>query len=416
MTDFVDTFTGATIYPSDISYVAVDLSESIVLSWPEESSTDGVFATRIMDVTASLDGLTITLPDASKSGTGYTTLINNRGSKSFRVLDNDGNQIIVLAPGEVWQLYLAVNTTSAGSWVAIQYGSTVSVSDASSLAGVGVIAIGSTLGVAVPVLTFSSSYSTSSLDRSKLLNWTGAVGTLTLPDPSSVKSNWFIYVRNSGSGSLTVDPSGSSLIDGGMTVNLQPGESAIVVCDGVSYYTVGLGQPADFAFDYTVIDVAGTGSYSLSGTELNRVAYRFTGTLTGARNIIVPGTVQQYWVDNRTSGSFTLTVKTLAGTGVSINSGQRGILYCDGSDVINADTAGISVPLPINQGGTGAVTSSAALINLGGTSTGVSIFTAADVSAVLTALGATTLGIELLQAVSQLSAYQSLGSVDAGVF
>ena len=137
----------------------------------------------------------------------------------------------------------------------------------------------------------------------------------------------------------------------------------------------------------------GTGNYALTGTELNRVAYRFTGLLTGNRNIIVPATVQQYWVDNRTTGSYTFTIKTSAGLGVTIASGQRAILYCDGTDVLDADTSGVSIPLDIAQGGTAATTAGAALINLGGTSVGIGVFTAVDGAAAYAALGALPAGV-----------------------
>jgi hypothetical protein len=216
---------------------------------------------------------------------------------------------------------------------------------------------------------------------------------LTLPTPTVAGNNWFIYLRNSGSGAISADAPGTTLINGDSFLSFQPGESAIIACDGADFYTIGFGQSATFAFDYTVIDVSGTGNYALVGTELNRVAYRFTGTLTGNRNIIVPATVQQYWVDNRTTGAYTLTVKTPAGLGVSVSTNQRAILYSDGTDVLDADTAGLSIPLDVSQGGTGATTASAARINLGGTSVGIGVFTAIDGAAAYAALGALPAGV-----------------------
>jgi len=152
-------------------------------------------------------------------------------------------------------------------------------------------------------------------------------------------------------------------------------------------YTIGYGQAPVFAFDYTSINVAGTGNYSLSGAELNRIAYSFTGTLTGNRNIIVPATVQQYWVSNATTGSFSLTIRTASGTGPSVPQGARTICYCDGTNVVLADTGGVSVPIQISEGGTGATSASAARINLGGTATGIAVFTAANQGAAQVALG-----------------------------
>jgi len=192
---------------------------------------------------------------------------------------------------------------------------------------------------------------------------------------------------------LLADPTGTVLIDGSATLSFQPGESAIIVSDGLAFYTIGFGQSATFAFDYTSINVAGSGNYTLTGTELNRIAYGFTGVLTGNRTIIVPATVQQYWVNNETTGPYNFTVKTSAGTGVIVASGSRSILYCDGTDVVNADTGGLAVPIQVSDGGTGATTAGAARINLGATAVGDAIFTAADGPAAYAALGIAPAGV-----------------------
>lgn len=387
MTIYTDVFGGANIYPSEISYSSVALSTDITLSWPEETSTNVNLATKIMDVTPASSGLSIILPDASKTGTGNTILFNNRGAHTFTVRDAAGVQVVTVAAATLWQIYLTNNTTAAGTWRSLQYGATTSIANASALAGTGIVAVGALLSQSVPITAFNSNYTTTLADRAKMFNWTGAAGTLTLPDPTVVGNNWFIYLRNSGSGAISADAPGVTLIDGDSFLSFQPGESAIIACDGTGFYTIGFGQSATFAFDYTVIDVSGTGNYTLVGTELNRVSYRFTGTLTGNRNIIVPATVQQYWVDNQTTGAYTFTIKTPAGLGVSVSTGQRAILYSDGTDVLDADTAGISIPLDVSQGGTGATTAGAGLINLGGTSVGIGVFTAADQAAAWAALG-----------------------------
>lgn len=392
MTTYTSVFGGANIYPAEISYSSITLTQSIVLSWPEETSTNTNLATKIIDVSASTGGLFITLPDAQKAGTGETILFNNVGSNTFIVRDASNVQVVSIAPGTLWQIYLTNNTTTGGTWQSLQYGSSVSQANASALAGTGIVAVGALLSQSVPVTNFSINYTTTLADRAKMFNWTGAAGTFTLPDPTVVGNNWFVYLRNSGSGAVAADAPGITSIDGAPFLSFQPGESAIIASDGSNFFTIGFGQSATFAFDYTVINVPGTGNYTLTGTELNRVAYRFTGALTGNRNIIVPATVQQYWVDNRTTGAYTFTVKTSAGLGVSIASNQRAILYCDGTDVLDADTSGVSIPLDVSQGGTGAITAGAALLNLGGTSVGVGVFTAVDQAAAWAALGALPAG------------------------
>lgn len=389
---YTDVFGGATVYPSEISYSALTLNTDVVLSWPEETSTNQNLATKIIDVTATSSGRVIMLPSAQKAGTGETILFNNQGAFTFTVVNTDNVQVLTVTPGTLWQIYLTNNTTSAGLWETLQYGATSSVANASALAGTGIVAVGALLSQSVPITNFNSNYLAGNSDRARMFVWTGAAGTLELPLAATVGNNWFCYLRNSGSGAITVDPSGAVLINGSATLSFQPGDSAIIATDGTSYYTVGFGQQAIFAFDYTSIDVAGTGDYTLTGSELNRIAYTFTGTLTGNRNIIVPATVQQYWVGNSTTGAYTFTVKTAAGTGIIVNAGERAILYCDGTNVVDADTAGISTPIAIVDGGTGATTASAARINLGASATGDAIFTAASPAAVWSALGTAPLG------------------------
>ena len=390
---YTDVFGGANIYPSEISYSAIALSADVVLSWPEETSASSNLATRIIDVTASAGSLSIFMPDAMKSGTGNTVLFNNQGANTFIVKNATGTQLASIAAGTVWQVYLTNNTTEAGLWETLQFGATVSQANASALAGTGIVAVGTLLSQSVPITSFNSNYTAGTNDRAKMYVWTGAGGTLTLPSAPTVGDNWFMYLRNAGTGAITVDPSGTPTIDGSATLSFQPGDSAIIATDGVNFFTVGLGQQAIFAFDYTSINVAGTGDYTLTGSELNRIAYSFTGVLTGNRNIIVPATVQQYWVTNATTGAYTFTVKTSAGTGVTLTSGQRAIYYCNGTDVVDADSSTVSTPISVADGGTGATTAGAALINLGGTSVGTSLFTAVDQAAAYAALGVAPAGV-----------------------
>lgn len=387
MTTYTNVFGGATIYPSEISYSAISLSADVTLSWPEETSTNINLATRIIDVTADSAGLKILLPDAQKAGTGETILFNNLGSYTVTVSDADDVQVVTVAAGELWQIYLTDNSTTAGLWETLQYGATTSQANASALAGTGIVAVGALLSQSVPITTFNTDYTAGSTDRARMFNWTGAGGIFTLPSAQTVGNNWFCYLKNSGSGAIVATPSGINLIDDSALLSFQPNESAIIASDGTNFYTIGFGQQAIFAFDYTTINVAGTGTYTLTGTELNRIAYSFTGLLTGNREIVVPDTVQQYWVTNDTTGAFDLTIKTSLGTGVIVATSASRILYCNGINVVVADTTTASLPVLVSQGGTGATTASGARINLGATAVGDALFTAASEVAAWSSLG-----------------------------
>ena len=63
---------------------------------------------------------------------------------------------------------------------------------------------------------------------------------------------------------------------------------------------------------------------------------KFTGLLTANINIIVPALSKEWVIWNATTGNFTLTIKTSAGTGVAVPQGYRNKLMCDGTNVIKA--------------------------------------------------------------------------------
>jgi hypothetical protein len=392
-TSFTQVFGGTTIYPSDVSYLPLALTGDISLEWPLEATTGNNVVARIIDVTPT-GAYTITLPDAMSVGVGQTILFNNLGPSTVTIDNAAGNVILSIGAGQQWQCYLIDNTTIGGVWRTFRYGAAVAQAQAAALAGAGLIADGSELAQNYEVIDFSiTPYGLTLPDRAKVFVWTGGLGTLTLPTAVSAGDGWFVQVRNGGQGDLTIDPSGSEFINAASTLRLQPGDSAVVVSDGIQWYTIGLGQQAVFAFDYTVINVAPGGTYTLAGSELNRIAYRFEGALTSDVNIVVPATVQQYWVNNRTTGSFTLALKTASGSPTLVDQNATAILYCDGTTIVAATTSvtfgGI---LPVLQGGTGANNGPSALTNLGGTGIGTAVFTAGTTAAARTAIAAAASG------------------------
>lgn len=386
---FTQVFGGSTIYPSDVSYLALALNADTTLDWPLESNTGINPAARIIDVTPS-GVYSIFMPPADETGVGQTILFNNLGPQTVTVKNSAGATLLSMAQGEQWQIYLTGNTTAAGSWRVFRYGAATAQAQASALAGAGLTATGSTLSQSAPVTLFNSNYTAGTADRAETYVWDGGVGTFTLLSAVTAGNDWFVSLRNGGAGDVTVATQGSETINGGASLVLQPGDSATIVTDGINWFTLGLGQSAVFAFDYTSINLGGlSGNYTLAGSELNRIAYQFTGAITGNIEVIVPSTVQQYWVYNNTSGgSYTLRVRTSAQTpGVLVTRGSRAILYSDGSEVVDAETGGVATPIAIADGGTGATTASGARINLGGTAVGIAVFTAVDQAAAQAAIG-----------------------------
>lgn len=384
-----------TVLPSPTSYAAYSLQSGTTtqLQWPQDNfPANSNVCALVNNLTPLGSGCTVQMPIATNTSLGEKGLFFNSGSSAFTLADSSGSTILSVAPGTAWYIALTNNLTSTGTWLVFQFGASVSAANAASLAGPGLAASGALLQQVMTVTTLSSNYTVGTADRDQFFNWTGGAGTLTMALAAAVKNNFYIQVRNSGSGSLTVATQGSDLVNGSSSITLNVNDSCFIVTDGTNWYTIGLGTINTNIFNFQVVSLAGqTGTYVLPSNLQNKVAYRFTGALAGATNIQVPNTIQQYWVDNETTGGFALGIGTsaqiVATQQFGIVNGARFILYCDGTNVLNASTSGLAVPIAINQGGTGATTASAALTNLGGTSIGVNLFQATSAASAQSTLG-----------------------------
>lgn len=389
MASYTQVFGGNTIRAADVSLTSLALTSNSTLSWPGTGQSP--FTSAIVEVTPSGPGLWLRMPDATLVSEGESVTFRNLGASSFALQDSTGGSIVTVGSGQAHTVYLRDNATAAGSWASWQAGAGTSSADAGSLDGAGLEASSGVLRVSAVVNSYTTSQAFSDGDRGSFSVWTGGSGTFTVPAASSVGDGWFMHFKNSGSGTLQIDSAGSETFDGNSDITLANGESATVFSDGTNFsYISSVSSAGGSEFGYTAVAIGGTGNYTLSAAEYAKNAIKLTGTLTGNRNVIVPTAVRDYWINNATSGAYTVTVKTASGSGVLVTQGKKATVYCDGTDVIAADTdypSGVATPVVVADGGTGATDADTALTNLGGTTTGKSIFTAANAAAVRTAAG-----------------------------
>jgi len=340
---FNSPFTGTVIQPTDVSYRSVTLSANTQLEWPINGNATDDYAARIMQVTATTGGLQLRMPPANQTSVGNDALIRNIGGNSFDVRNYDGvGSIVTVAAGETKYIYITTNANEQGTWGNIAFGVGTSNADAATLAGLGLTVIGTTLNTAHPITTFSSNYTTLATDRAKTLVWTGGAGTLSLTAAATLGDNWFILVRNGGTGTLAVDPAGSEQINGSSSIDLQPSDSAIICCSGTAFFTVGIGKSTVFNFSQNTKAVT-TGAYTLSASEAASPIQKFTGTLSGNVTVTIPQTVAVYYITNQTDGTgagytITFTTGALGSQTATVPAGQQVILLCDSQNLFNAST------------------------------------------------------------------------------
>lgn len=355
-------FTGNVVQPTDVSYRAFTISANTQLEWPINGNATSNYAARIMEVTASAGSLNLYMPPANQASVGQDALIRNVGANTFTVKDYaGGNTIISVAAGESKYIYITDNPDEEGTWGIISFGVGTSSADAATLAGYGLMASGTKLNQSSPVTTFSSNRTAVSTDRASLLVWTGGTGTLTLDLAATLGDDWFIQVRNAGTGLLTVACSGSDLFNASATVGLQPTDSCFIACSGTAFYSIGLGKNTQFNFSQLVKTVS-SGTYTLTASEAANVIQKYVsvGDLAGNVTIEVPPTIQVYYIQNATSGgvsnySVTITTNISGGSDATIAAGEQATLICDSVNLVNANTvlAGASI-VSLTDGSVGA--------------------------------------------------------------
>lgn len=97
-----------------------------------------------------------------------------------------------------------------------------------------------TLGVALSsYVAKTANYTVLTTDKGKLIDATSGTWTLTLLPAATAGDAFNVSIRNSSTGVITVDPNLTETIDGGSTLAINAGESAVLYCNGTAWVSVG---------------------------------------------------------------------------------------------------------------------------------------------------------------------------------
>ena len=353
MTAYVNPFSGQTISPASISYESLTISANTLLSWPingnPQTSTP---VSSIVDVVATVSGLLLELPPATQVSPGQSVLVRNTGGIPFTVTDYSGNTVVTVPSGIAEFIFLTDNTTLNGVWATVVFGAGTSSANASALAGAGLQANGLKLDQTAPLVSYYSNATLPTTARAQFSVWQGGAGVFTLPPAATVGNNWFVIIRNNGTGILTLTPSGTDTIDGNVNQQLQLTESLVLVSNGsTGFNTFAYGQAVQFFFTQLALNVTG-GTLTLTASQASSIIQLYAGTLTSNEVVILPPTVQLYTITNNTTGGFTFTVKTAASAAAVavVSQGTSMVLICDGTNVYNAASGSTSTIASLTVG------------------------------------------------------------------
>lgn len=348
MTTFTSVFGNDAVPPAGQAYVAITLTADTTYYWPELAV--GTTLADINEVTCA-SNYALTLPDATLVSTGRDLLFRNIGASAFTLKNSAGGTLSVVDAGEAKYLYLTNNTTAAGLWSIFTYGTGTSGADATVLAGSGLIVDGATLELNHGSVSSIGNYTVQTTDRARTLYFEGSgAATCSLPSVLTVGDGFFVLLANQGTGSVTVDPASTETIDTQPTKDFAPGESTILVATSGGWLTVGYGRSTQFQFTKLVKDISTGSPFTLTSVEAQNKLLQFIGTLTAAATVNVPAVVAIYYVECSFAGAYQLTLKTSSGGGVVLNGTDRVIAYCDGVDVVLAQTAFSTTNLSLVDG------------------------------------------------------------------
>lgn len=341
MPTYTSPFTGTVVQPTDVSYYALSFTTDTVLYWPAVVNGEQVPAARIMDCVAGLGNLTISLPDASQGAVGTDILVRNLGLNDFVVEDAAGGQSVTVAVGKSRYFYLVDNSSVGGGWENLEFGAGTSYADAATLQGAGLTTISGRLATTQNIVNVSSTPTINDASRASTFVWNSGAGTFTLPAVSGLSTGWYIGFRNAGTGSLTITPQGSTLINKQSSIVANPGDSGYVVYDSTtaSFLTVGLTAAANVTFTSATYDVD-----SIPGTTFSLVNYApiiqnyiaQTGTRTQTLTVTLPATTQLYILINATgyaSYDIEFVVEGSLSPALVVSTGNIATVLCDGQNL-----------------------------------------------------------------------------------
>ena len=198
---------------------------------------------------AAIDAATASNGALALRGTSTTSLAVSAGTKTLTTQTGKqftaGNYVTISRTSAPTTLMHGVVTSYSGSTLIVEVATiagsgtftdwTISLSGSQGAQGP------SGNGV-MPYVAKTGAYTVVTTDRGSLIDCTSGAFTISFQACATLGADWSVYIRNSGTGVITLDPNGSETIDGAATFTLNPGSSVVLQCNGSTIHKAGLYQ------------------------------------------------------------------------------------------------------------------------------------------------------------------------------
>lgn len=339
MTLYTNPFGGNVVASAENSFNTISITangQTINLDWAINGNlTNSVAAAQFILITRTTNDAgtaNIVLPPANQVSPGQDIIIQNSTQFVLTIRDNASNPVVTIPANGTYYLIVSDNTSSAGSWQAVVFGTSPVAVNTIALAanGLNAQAFANQLAVGLsPSNVVTNTRSISSADRARILVYSGSGNStfgLFAPNTYSTggQSDFFCGISNISAAQLTIDP-GGFFLDGVLgTKVISPNESLLLFSDGTQFYTLGYGRQQSLAYNISSYPLAtrtvGTYSYvaqvsSVAASTLVAVT-QGTGAGTASGLLLLPSANQVWYLQNQTS--LPIDVRTGDGSGATI--------------------------------------------------------------------------------------------------